>query len=84
MASIQGFNLILEILLFDLADADWVGRECVVVSISFLRFFSLIPPENRRQISRRSRFNLILEILLFDPRMTVKETIEYLQFQSHS
>ena len=61
------FNLILEILLFDRNHEPSIQCYCLcTVSISFLRFFSLIGRGRDYKVETGDGFNLILEILLFD------------------
>ena len=64
----EGFNLVLEILLFDGQAAS--GRQPVAryVSISYSRFFSLMVPSHYKPNANNASFNLVLEILLFDGR----------------
>ena len=79
----KSFNLRLEILLFDRIEVA-SGIHAVSVSISDLRFFSLIDWQGvHRRHERHQRFNLRLEILLFD--RSDCESVSLLQkFQSQT
>ena len=54
------------------------------VSISLLRFLSLIGKRRSRTVTWRSSFNLTLEILVFDRLLTPESTRAIIVFQSHS
>ena len=63
----SGFNLGLEILLFDPLRSRGRIVKVMIVSISDSRFFSLIRSRRAECADPYPGFNLGLEILLFDP-----------------
>ena len=79
------FNLTLEILLADRVESDHERFNELHVSISRLRFFSLIARPEMWRKRRNESFNLTLEILLADRRRRSKsDGAASGEFQSHA